>query len=122
MFGFGLFENIIPVCTFGFLFFLVLPVANNCMDYLARTNIPADMQGRVWGLIGFISQLGYVVSYAVSGVLADALGKIGNRGVGRGSALLIIISGLCLTVFSLGIFFRKNIKSLEHKEVIYEIG
>lgn len=122
MFGFGLFENIIPVCTFGFLFFLVLPVANNCMDYLARTNIPADKQGRVWGLIGFISQLGYVVSYAVSGVLADALGKIGNRGVGRGSALLIIISGLCLTVFSLGIFFRKNIKSLEHKEVIYEIG
>ena len=122
MFGFGLFENIIPVCTFGFLFFLVLPVANNCMDYLARTNIPADKQGRVWGLIGFISQLGYVVSYAVSGVMADALGKIGNRGVGRGSALLIIISGLCLTVFSLGIFFRKNIKSLEHKEVIYEIG
>lgn len=121
MFGLGLFENIITISIFGFLFFLVLPVANNCMDFLARTNIPSDKQGRVWGLIGFISQLGYVVSYAVSGVLADALGQIGNRGVGRGSALLIMIAGLSLTVFSVGIFFRKNIKSLEPKEVIYEI-
>ena len=121
MFGFGLFENIIPVCVFGFLFFCMLPVANNCMDYLARINIPVDKQGRVWGLIGFISQLGYVVAYAASGVIADALGKIGNRGVGRGSALLIIIAGLSLAVFSTGIFFRKNIKSLEKKEIVYEI-
>ncbi|MBP5528789.1 MAG: MFS transporter [Lachnospiraceae bacterium] len=121
MFGFGLFENIVPVCIFGFLFFFVLPFANNCMDYLARTNIPADKQGRVWGLIGFISQLGYVAAYAVSGAAADALGRIGERGVGRGSALLIIIAGLCLAVFSLGIFFRRNIRSLEPKEVVYEI-
>ena len=121
MFGFGLFENIVPVCIFGFLFFSMLPVANNCMDYLARINIPADKQGRVWGLIGFISQLGYVAAYAASGVIADTLGKLGNRGVGRGSALLIIIAGLSLAVFSLGIFFRKNIKSLEKKELVYEI-
>lgn len=121
MFGFGLFENIVPVCIFGFLFFSMLPVANNCMDYLARINIPVDKQGRVWGLIGFISQLGYVVAYAASGVIADTLGKIGNRGVGRGSALLIIIAGLSLAVFSTGIFFRKNIKSLEKKEIVYEI-
>ena len=121
MFGFGLFENIVPVCIFGFLFFSMLPVANNCMDYLARINIPVDKQGRVWGLIGFISQLGYVAAYAASGVIADTLGKIGNRGVGRGSALLIIIAGLSLAVFSTGIFFRKNIKSLEKKEIVYEI-
>ena len=121
MFGFGLFENIVPVCIFGFLFFSMLPVANNCMDYLARINIPVDTQGRVWGLIGFISQLGYVAAYAASGVIADTLGKIGNRGVGRGSALLIIIAGLSLAVFSTGIFFRKNIKSLEKKEIVYEI-
>ena len=99
----------------------MLPVANNCMDYLARINIPVDKQGRVWGLIGFISQLGYVVAYAASGVIADTLGKIGNRGVGRGSALLIILAGLSLAVFSTGIFFRKNIKSLEKKEIVYEI-
>ena len=121
MFGFGLFENIVPVCIFGFLFFSMLPVANNCMDYLARINIPVDTQGRVWGLIGFISQLGYVAAYAASGVIADTLGKIGNRGVGRGSALLIIIAGLSLAAFSTGIFFRKNIKSLEKKEIVYEI-
>ena len=62
MFGFGLFENLTLICSFGFLFFAALPFANNCLDYLARTNIPDELQGRAWGLIGFISQLGYVVA------------------------------------------------------------
>ena len=33
---FGLFENMIPICIFGFLFFAMLPFANNCLDYLIR--------------------------------------------------------------------------------------
>ena len=113
MFGFGLFENIIPVCIFGFLFFAMLPFANNCLDYLTRTNISADKQGRVWGLIGFISQLGYVVAYTVSGAAADALGKIGGRGVGRGAALVIIAAGICMSAVSIVIFFPKSIRALE---------
>ncbi len=113
MLGFGLFENIIPVCIFGFLFFATLPFANNCLDYLTRTNISADKQGRVWGLIGFISQLGYVVAYTVSGAAADALGKIGGRGVGRGAALVIIAAGICMSAVSIVIFFPKSIRALE---------
>ena len=113
MFGFGLFENIIPVCIFGFLFFAMLPFANNCLDYLTRTNISADKQGRVWGLIGFISQLGYVVAYTVSGAAADAFGKIGGRGVGRGAALVIIAAGICMSAVSIVIFFPKSIRALE---------
>ena len=116
MLGFGLFENIIPICVFGFLFFAALPIANNCLDYLTRTNIAADKQGRVWGLIGFISQLGYVVAYALSGAAADALGKIGNRGVGRGAALVIIFAGICMALISITICFPKSIKSLEKTE------
>ena len=96
MLGFGLFESMIPICVFGFLFFAMLPLANNCLDYLVRTNIPEETQGRAWGLIGFISQLGYVVAYALSGTAADALGKIGGQGVGRGAAAVIVIAGLCL--------------------------
>ncbi|MCR5735614.1 MAG: MFS transporter [Lachnospiraceae bacterium] len=113
MTGFGIFENIIPICIFGFLFFASLPFANNSLDYLVRTSIPDEAQGRVWGLVGFISQLGYVVAYAVSGVLADALGKTGNRGVGRGAALVVIIAGVCLAFTALLIFSRKSIKELE---------
>ena len=114
MLGFGLFENMIPICVFGFLFFAMLPLGNNCLDYLIRTNIPDDAQGRAWGLIGFISQFGYVVAYALSGMAADALGRIGGRGVGRGAAAVIIIAGLCLAAAAASILFPKSIRKLEH--------
>ena len=48
MLGFGLFESIIPICLFGFLFFMTLPLANNCLDYLMRTNIPEDGGRHAW--------------------------------------------------------------------------
>ncbi len=114
IFGFGLFENIIPITIFGFLFFAMLPFANNSLDYLTRTNIPDELQGRVWGLIGFISQLGYVVAYALSGVSADALGKVVGS-VGRGSAIVIEISGLLLLLISIFIPKFKSLKNIEPK-------
>jgi len=116
MAGFGLFENIIMICIFGFMFFSALPFANNCLDYLIRTNIPADTQGRAWGIIGFISQIGYVVAYAVSGIAADALGKISGRGVGRGAAMVVIIAGLLLAATSTLILMSRNIRTLENTE------
>ena len=113
MLGFGLFESIIPICLFGFLFFMTLPLANNCLDYLMRTNTPEDAQGRAWGLIGFISQLGYVVAYALAGTAADTLGQIGGRGVGRGAALVIMIAGICMAATAAVILIPKNIRKLE---------
>ncbi len=113
MFGFGLAENLILICSFGFLFFAALPFANNCLDYLARTNIPDELQGRAWGLIGFLSQLGYVGAYALSGVAADMLGNITGRGVGRGSAMVIQIAGICQAAVAISILFIKSIKELE---------
>ena len=121
MSGFGLFENIMPICIFGFLFFAALPFANNCLDYLVRTNIPDDAQGRAWGMIGFLSQLGYVAAYALSGVAADALGKVNGRGVGRGAALVILISGICLAVTAALILLPKSIRKLEYTNHSEEI-
>ncbi len=114
MLGFGLFENMVPICAFGFLFFAMLPLGNNCLDYLIRTNIPEEAQGRAWGLIGFISQLGYVAAYALSGTAADALGRIGGQGVGRGAATVIIVSGVCLAVTAASILIPKSVRKLEH--------
>ena len=113
MIGMALFENIITICIFGFLFFTMLPLANNCMDYLARTNIPEELQGRAWGLIGFLSQLGYVAAYAVSGIAADALGVLTGRGVGRGAAFMILISGVLLSVTAITLLNLSDIKELE---------
>ena len=113
MAGFSLFENMVPVCGFGFLFFAALPFANNCLDYLVRINIPDEVQGRVWGLVGFISQLGYVIAYAVSGAAADAIGNITGQGVGKGAAVMITAAGLCLAVTAAATLFRKRIRELE---------
>jgi MFS family permease len=113
MIGMSLIENIIPICIFGFLFFAMLPIANNCMDYLARTNIPDELQGRAWGFIGFLSQLGYVVAYTVSGVAADGLGSLTGKGVGRGAAIMILISGILLAITALTLLRLPEIKELE---------
>lgn len=114
MIGFGLFENVYPICVFGFLFFAALPFANNSLDYLTRTNIPDAVQGRVWGLIGFLSQMGYVIAYAVSGVAADALGKWTGLGVGRGSAIVIQAAGGLMAVIAVSMLTIKSIRSLEN--------
>lgn len=116
MSGFGLFENIIPICIFGLMFFAALPFANNCLDYLVRTNIPADVQGRVWGMVGFISQFGYAVAYALSGAAADACGKLSGQGTGRGAAHVILIAGILLTATAAVIPLTKSIREIEIAE------
>ena len=115
MIGFGLFENICTICISGFLFFAALPFASNCLDYLTRTHIPDDVQGRVWGLIGFLSQFGYVIAYAVSGVAADALGQWTGMGVGRGSAMVIQAAGGMMAAIAVSMLFIRSIRGLENK-------
>lgn len=115
MIGFGIMENIYLICTFGFLFFAMLPFANNCLDYLVRTNIPGELQGRAWGFIGFLSQMGYVFAYGFSGIIADAIGKNLGTGVGRGAALVIQFSGVLLAIVAVIMVRIKSIKQLENK-------
>lgn len=96
-----------------FLFFCTLPVINACADVLIRTRIPNEVQGRAWGIIGLLSQLGFVAAYALSGLLADrvfaplladggrlatSVGRIIGTGEGRGMALMPVISGIGLAV------------------------
>jgi len=116
MIGFCLKENIYLICCFGFLFFFMLPFANNCLDYLVRTNIDADKQGRAWGLIGFLSQIGYVVAYGSVGLLADKIALIRGIGIGRGAADVIMVSGLLLTIGAVALYQFKDVRDLEQNE------
>ena len=111
---FALRENIILICLSGFLFFAMLPPANASLDYLARTNIPDELQGRAWGFIGFLSQLGYIPAYALAGVLADQAAQTLKITVGRGSALVIAVSGVLLIAVSVLSFFSGKIRNLEN--------
>ncbi len=114
---FAVTQNKIIVCIFGFVFFAALPFANNSLDYLVRTNIPDEFQGRAWAFMGFISQLGYVVAYALCGVTADAVGRITGQGVGRGAAITVMCSGACLVIVSLIMPAIKKIRELEKSSV-----
>ena len=115
MIGMSIFENLVSISIFGFLFFATLPLCNNCMDYLCRTNIPDALQGRAWGFIGFLSQLGYVIAYAVSGLAADSLGSLSGMGVGRGAAMMIGISGVFLSLVAVTFLRFPSIRELEKR-------
>ena len=111
---FGLKENIYLICVAGFLFFAMLPFANNCLEFLVRTNIADELQGRAGCFIGFLSQSGYVVAYGLAGVLADGIGEQFQVGVGRGAAVVIMASGVLLGVMALAIYPIKAVRELEN--------
>ena len=113
MVGFGLWENICPICLFGFIFFATLPVANNCLDYLVRVNIPDELQGRAWGLIGFLSQIGYVVAYGAAGTIADGIATRFRISVGRGAAWVIMAAGVLLGLTALLLQSFRSVRTLE---------
>lgn len=113
MIVFGIKENIIIIGIAGFFFFAMLPIANNCLDYLVRTNIADEKQGRAWGLIGFLSQIGYVVAYGICGICADRLSVAMNTGVGRGAALVVMISGALLSVTAIVLYQIRAVRVLE---------
>ena len=114
--GFGVFESIVFITLSGFGFFMMLPFANNCLDFLVRTNIPVELQGRAWGIVGFLSQIGYVIAYGCSGIFADGIAKYGGISVGRGAGMVMAFAGAALVIVSVSILFIKDIKLLEVKK------
>lgn len=129
--GFGLRESIPTIVAACFLFFATLPFVNTSLDYLVRSNISNQHQGKAWGLISLISQFGAVMAFAFSGLLADfvfkplllsngalkgTIGTIIGVGEGRGIALLIIVAGLSLVVTAGIISVMYSIKKLEQWE------
>lgn len=126
----GLTTNLYFIAAAGLLFFAALPFINTCADVLIRKNIAAEAQGRAWGIIGILSQLGYVTAYAVAGVLADhvfnpllrsggslasSVGKVLGTGEGRGIGLLFIVCGLLVVIVAVIVPKIKSIRALEQQ-------
>lgn len=109
----GIKEDIYFICIAGFFFFFMLPFVNNCLDYLVRINVLEEYQGRAWSIISFVSQTGYVIAYAVSGILADKVSLITGNSIGRSSGTIISISGMMLLLTGIMIYFIRPIKELE---------
>ncbi|WP_141505122.1 MFS transporter [Paenibacillus luteus] len=126
----GVSTNIYVIAAAGFLFFATLPFVNTSADVLIRTNIPNEAQGRAWGMIGVVSQFGYIAAYASAGLLSDyvfnplmveggglasTVGKWIGSGQGRGIALLFVVSGILVMALALVMTRLKSIRSLETK-------
>ena len=120
--------NIIGISTF--LFFSTLPFMNSCADVLVRVSIPNELQGRVWGLISLITQMGTVVAYIISGIMADYvfepmfnkngilvenIGIIIGTGKGRGIGFMLILSGMGMLIMAIVIWKNGEIREVSEK-------
>lgn len=114
--------------VFCMVFFATLPFVNTCSDVLIRTKIPNEVQGRAWGMISFLTQIGFVVAYALCGLLADyvfepllreggllagTVGQVIGIGKGRGIGLMLIVSGMVMVAFAFIFGLGKNIRQME---------
>lgn len=138
LFGCGVFfalmgveENLYLIATFGFMMFAFMPAVQIGAEVLIRKNLANAVQGRAFGLISLLTQLGYIFAYIFSGVLADnifepfmrsdsllakTIGKVIGVGAGRGIALLIFIAGLALATVGIVVFRLKSVKKLEEEK------
>ncbi len=128
----GIKENLFLIATFGFLMFVFMPAVQIGAEVLIRKNLANEVQGRAFGLISFITQMGYIFAYILSGILSDyvfepfmwsnsllaiKIGKVIGTGAGRGIALLILIAGMTLAIVGIVVFRLKSVKTLERRKV-----
>lgn len=124
----GIKNNIYAVIIPGFIFFSAIPFANSSIEVLIRQNTDNDLQGRIWSIISVFTYFGAMLSYSISGFLADHifnplfmtngfftenLGRIFGVGPGRGIAFMFFISGMVVMLISVLVYKSKKIKSLE---------
>ena len=126
----GVNENLAIIGISTFLFFSTLPFMNSCADVLVRVSIPNELQGRVWGLISLITQMGTVVAYIISGIMADYVFEpmfnkngilvenieiIIGTGKGRGIGFMLILSGIGMLIMAIVIWKNGEIREVSEK-------
>lgn len=128
VFGMGITPEVLLIGVFAFLFFMTLPPLNTSVEVLVRASIPNETQGRIWGFMSLLSQLGYIVAYGVSGPLADfvfnpllvddgpladSLGGLIGVGESRGIGLMLMAVGLLLAAMALLIPRLRSLRDME---------
>ncbi len=134
LFLLGLSTSLLFITGAFFIFFCTLPLINTSADVLIRTNIPNEKQGRAWGIIGVLSQLGYIAAYAFSALLADrvfnplfedggrlapSIGKIIGTGPGRGIGFIFILSGICMVTVTCIASGLKPLRAMDTRSYIH---
>ena len=61
-----------------------------------------------------------MIAYGLAGVLADGIGEKFQISVGRGTASVIMTSGLLLGIIALTLYPIEAIRKLENREEVYK--
>ncbi|WP_051355630.1 MFS transporter [Acetobacterium malicum] len=131
----GISENLVLIAGFGFMMFVFMPAIQVGAEVLIRTNLDNRVQGRAFGLISLITQMGYILAFIAAGILADlvfeplmqgntalatGIGAVIGYGAGRGNALLIIITGIGLAFVGIVVARLRSVRTLEATAVADE--
>lgn len=107
--------DVVLIGAATFLFFMILPPLNTSVEVLTRSWIPNETQGKIWGLMGLVSQLGFLAAYCIAGpladnvfnpllrpggALADSVGGIVGVGASRGIGLMFGLVGILLILIA----------------------
>ncbi len=111
-----------------FAFMFMIPLVNGISQTLWQRKVDAEIQGRVFSTRRMIASIASPLAFILAGPLADGVfepllvndgplastvGRVIGVGVGRGSALLLILAGLGVTVTALIAWSVPAVRNIE---------
>lgn len=124
----GLRPSILWFTVAGFIFFLCHAVSGATGIAIWQTKVPADLQGRVFSVLRMFGWSTLPLAYLLAGpladhlfeplllpegALADTVGQVIGVGKGRGTALLLSMSGLFLMLVTLSGYAFRRVREIE---------
>jgi len=122
-------EPSIPlIALVAFAFMCTLPIISGCSQAILQSKVDPGVQGRVFGMAGFIAASTVPLAAAVAGPLADwvfepalapggalagSVGRLIGVGTGRGIGLLFILLGLFVVIVVPLAFLNPRLRRVE---------
>jgi MFS family permease len=124
----GVQPSIPLIALVAFAFMSTLPIISGCSQAILQSKVDSGVQGRVFGMAGFIAASTVPLAAAVSGPLADwvfepalapggalagSVGRLIGVGTGRGIGLLFILLGLFVVIVVPLAFLNPRLRRVE---------
>ncbi|MBW4636039.1 MAG: MFS transporter [Iphinoe sp. HA4291-MV1] len=124
----GLRPDVLLCTVAAFLHFFSLPIIVSARQAIFQSKVLPDVQGRVFAVNRMLINVFLLLSYVVSGPLADnvfnpllvtngllagSIGKIIGVGPGRGIGLLFIVVGTLMTIVTITSYLSPRLRRVE---------
>lgn len=113
-----------------FVLFFGLPIVNGSIQVIFQRKVPAELQGRVFALVGTVAGASLPLAYVIAGPLADgvfkplllpngplarSVGQIIGVGPGRGIGLMFIVTGILVMLVTMIAYQYPSLRQLEEE-------